>query len=225
MYEEIKMKKSELVSINLISMDVSVSDISSGTTPYAFSFKAGDIKRDKDDDFLIITRYNAEYNGLMRLFNARIVDDSHYIPINILYILYKIASTVNAESIKLTYCANAKIDQRYYDLISDYYNVAMNITIDNDKVYKRNADNEYNDYNRMTYTDYDSILEEIKMLRMARKLLINDDLSNVTTDSTMKGYMYNTIFSRIAYKIKVFYMHIGIMYFRSEFTHEPGHRC
>ena len=196
------MKKSELVSINLIGMDVSVSSVSSGVTPYTFSFKAGDVKRDKDDDFLIIRHYNAEYIGVMRLFNAKIIDDSHYIPINILYILYEIARTVNAESIKLTYYADGKIDQRYYDLISDYYNVGMNITINNEKVYKYNRDNAYNDYNRMTCTDYDSILEEIRMLRMARKLLINDDLSNISSDSTMKGYIYNTIFGRIAYKIE-----------------------
>jgi hypothetical protein len=162
----------------------------------------GYVSPDEDRDYFKLMHYDYDFSGVMRMFNARIIDDLHYMPINILYILYKVASTVKAESIKLTYSADAKIDKSNYNLISDYYNVEINIIIDNDNVYHYKKDNAYNDYSHMTYTDYDSVLDEIRMLRMARKLLIDSDLSNIATDSTMKGYMYNTIFSRIAYKIE-----------------------
>jgi len=202
MYQESKIKESELVSLNIINMNASIDNVSNARNSYNFVINMGYVRPDEDRDYFKLIHYDYDFSGVMRMFNAKIIYDSYYMPINILYILYKIASTVRAESIKITYSANAKIDKSNYDLISDYYNVEMNIKIDNDNVYHYNKDNAYNDYSHMTCTDYDSILEEIRMLRIARKLLINDDLSNISNDETIKGYIYNNIFGHIAYKIE-----------------------
>jgi len=202
MYSESKIKESELVRINLIEMSASISDVSNARNSYTFFFKAGTVNIDENPGFLILRRYNAEYTGQMRLFNGKIIDDMHYIPINILYIMYKIANAVKAESIKITYNADAKVDKRYYDLISDYFNPEMSIIIDNDKVYQYKKNDAYNEHNHIKYTDYDSILEQISMLRIAKKLIVDDDLSDISTDGNMKSYIYNITYERIACEIQ-----------------------
>jgi len=209
MIQESKIKKSELLSINLIEMNASINNVSSGTTPYNFIIKMGYVRPDEDRDYFKLMHYHYDFSGIMRMFNAKIIYDLHYIPLNILYIMYKLAKVVNADSIKITYSANAKIDKNNYSLVSDYYNAEMRIIIDNDDVYQYKKNDLYNSSNHIIYTaynptnhikrnDYNYIMKQINRLRMARQLLIDDDLSNISSDNTIKGYMYNNIFEGIA---------------------------
>jgi hypothetical protein len=199
---ETKVKKSQLVSLNLIEADVSISNLEHAQNPYTFLFKAADLRRDEDPNLLIIKHYDADYTGLMRLFNAKIINDSHYIPINILYILYKIGRTVNADSIRFTFNADSKVDERNYDLLSDYYDSEINIIISNDSVYKHKKDNLYEPYRYRMNVNYDYIMKQVNRLRLVNKILIDCDLSNIGNDTTIKGYIYNNIFEQISYGIQ-----------------------
>jgi len=209
MYQESKIKESELVSLNIINMNASISSVSNARNSYNFVINMGYVRPDEDRDYLKIMHYDYDFSGVMRMFNAKIIDDLHYIPLNILYIMYKMARTLSVDSIKLTYSADAKVDKSNYSLLSDYYNSEMNIIIDNDNVYKYNKNNVYNDYNHIIYVnyyptnhikrnDYNYIMKQINRLRMARQLLVDCDLSNLNNDNTIKGYIYNDVFERIA---------------------------